>query len=214
MSLQAVFLAETDPRTLDLLPRILSEHLPSVDIDICTSGEALARKLSAASYDTVAISPGLLREYRRLRPQKPYHLIAPILVTASQEERALASMALEEDAFDLIVKPIVPHEAVQSVRLALWQNRLLRLLASNERASARFREHMAAFPHARTAEAEFMSKRAAYERTYQALTSSMRLLLNIEEEQSVFDMAASVESLTKKQAIKRLFNMPLDGPTQ
>lgn len=50
--------------------------------------------------------------------------------TASPPEGALTQAALEWDAFDLIVKPIVPQEAALSARLALWQSKLLRLLAS------------------------------------------------------------------------------------
>lgn len=121
---------------------------------------------------------------------------------------------LEGDAFDLIAKPIVADQAVQTVRLALWHHAFLRLLASRERAVTRFQQHMAAFPHAQKAEAEFISKLTAYERTFQALTVSMRLLLNFEDERSLFDMAASVESFTRKLALKRLFNMCPEGPTQ
>jgi len=72
---------------------------------------------------------------------------------------------------------------------------------------------MAAFPHALTAESEFMSKLSAYERTFQALTSSMRLLMNVEDERSVFDMAALVESLAKKQALQKLFDIRTNDPT-
>jgi hypothetical protein len=135
-------------------------------------------------------------------------------VTAGQEDRTWAATVLEGDAFDLIAKPIVADQAVQTVRLALWHHAFLRLLASRERAVTRFQQHMAAFPHAQKAEAEFISKLTAYERTFQALTASMRLLLNIEDERSLFDMAASVESFTRKLALKRLFNMCPEGPTQ
>jgi hypothetical protein len=86
-------------------------------------------------------------------------------VTAGVEDRMLASKYLEKDAFDLIVKPIVAHEAAETVRLALWQNKLLQLLASRERARSRFQEHMKFFPHARQMEEEFASKNAVYEWT-------------------------------------------------
>jgi hypothetical protein len=37
------------------------------------------------------------------------------------------------------------------------------------------------FPHAQQAKEEFRSKLAAYERTFEALRSSMRLLVNVED---------------------------------
>ena len=100
----------------------------------------------------------------------------------SHEDRALASTYLEKDAFDLIVKPIVPQEASQTVCLALWQSRLLQLLTSKDRASSRFRDHMKAFPHALKAREGFASLLTAYERTFHALTTSLQHLLSSEEE--------------------------------
>ena len=212
---QRVLIAETDPHTLDVLPGLLSLHIPHVAIEQCTSEDALSLKLRDSSYDTVAINPRLLRVYRILKHQRVLHSFPPLLVTASQAERPAAfpalNHALEGDAFDLIVKPIVPHQAVQTVKLALWHHGLLRLLASRDRAVSRFRQHMAAFPHAVEAEAEFTMKMAAFERTLQAINSSLTHLLNIEEESSFLDMAASMERLTKKRALERLLSMGGEG---
>lgn len=212
---QRVLIAETDPHALHILPGLLSLHIPQVAIEQCTSEDALSVKLRDSSYDTVAINPRLLRVYRILKHQRALHSFPPLLVTASHTERPAAfpalNHALEGDAFDLIVKPIVPHQAVQTVKLALWHHGLLQLLASRDRAVSRFRQHMAAFPHAVKTEAEFTMKMAAFERTLQAINSSLTHLLNIEEESSFLDMAASMERLTKKRALERLLSMGGEG---
>ncbi len=208
-----VLIAESDPRTIDLLPRILSENLPEVAVDVCTSSEDLRLNRNLSSYDTIAISPILLQGYHLLKYKADRHLFVPLIVTASVEDRVLASKYLEKDAFDLIVKPIVPQEAIQTVSLALWQNKLLRLLASRERASSRFQEHMRLFPHARYMEEEFSTKMTAYERTIQAITTSLQHLLNSEEEGSLFDVAGCVENMTRKRALHRLLSMGENGTT-
>ena len=207
---RTVLLAETDPHILNRLPRILFEHLPHVGIDICRSSDQFPRMLKQASYDTVAMSPVLLREYRVLS----HTLRVPMIVTASRDDRSMAESALQGGAFDLIVKPIVPQEAIHTARLALWHNQLGRLLASQERAAFRFHAHMKLFPHAMTMEREFVSKMAAYERTIGALSTSMPWLLNTEEERAAFDMAAVVEQLTKQRALDRLLHLCKDGVTQ
>ena len=206
-----VLIAENDPRTLDLLPRILSDHLPQVSIDLCNSAEELCHKHSVSSCDTMVVSPILLQEYRFLKPKWTRQLVTPLLVTASAMDRAAASQCLAKDAFDLIVKPLVTKEAVQTVKLALWQNKLLTLLAARDQATAIFRQHMATCPlDWRTGE-QFVREREAFERTLQALQSSLRLLLNADDDRSLVDIAASVETLTRQRALDRLLTLCPDG---
>lgn len=129
-----VLLAETDPYTRDFLPPLLLGQLPDVVVDICSSTEDLRRNLKCWAYDAIAINPILLQDNPFPR-NKPDRLVAaPLLVTASRDDRELASKYLKEEAFDLIVKPIIPQQAAQTVRLALWQNALL---GCCRRASAR-----------------------------------------------------------------------------
>lgn len=215
MAVQTILIAETDHRVLDILHRILSTHIPHIVIviDTCTSADDLCRKNEISSYDAIAIRPILLQGYRFFKYKRDYPPVSPLIVTANQMDRTLASMFLQKDAFDVILKPIVPHEAVQTIALALWQNRLRKLLASKEKAWSRFQEHMETFPHARKAQEEFTSKLAAYERTFQALKSSMRLLLNVEDERALLHMATSVEQLIKKKALERLLNLSKEDST-
>ncbi len=207
MSSATVLIADTDFSTLDILPRILSDRMPQIAIDTCRSADELSRKLTRCSYDTLAISSRLIPDYRLQAHKEGRHLLSPLIVTANKRDGMLAFSAIEKEAFDLIAKPIVPQEATLTVQLALWQSRFLRLLASRERATERFHEHMKLFPGAQVVEAVHRSKMAAYERTLNSLSASVRLLLDVEDERSLFDLAASVTQLTKQRALDRLLAM-------
>ncbi|MGC4098620.1 MAG: hypothetical protein QM706_16025 [Nitrospira sp.] len=208
-----VLIAELDPHTLDVLPDVLSDQIPHVVIDTCTTVNQLIRKLEGFTYDTVAVNPILLHTYRFLKGKDALQGHGPLIVTVSQKDLAVAHTAFTGNVFDLIVKPIVPRDAVQTVRLALWQNRLLGLLAPSGRVSVRFKKHMGVFPHALRSEAEHKSTEAAYERTFHTLRTSMRLLSNSEDKQSLFDLTASVESLTRTRALDRVLDLCQDGPS-
>ena len=167
------------------------------------SAEELSHKLDRCSYDTVALNPVFLPTYRSLRKKKD-QLLAPLLLTVHQRDLIVAQAALEGDVFDLIVKPVIGHEAAQTMRLALWQNQLLKLLASSERAVKRFEQHMEVFPRDSKAEERFVGLLSAFDRTFQTLQASMRLLVNIEDDQSLFAIAVLVEQLARQQALDRL----------
>lgn len=128
-------------------------------------------------------------------------------MTASIEHPLLAKTMLETDAFDVIVIPIHPTEAVQTVRLALWQNRLLRLLISTVRPVVLFQKHMATFPTDWKAEEYYARQMAALDGTIKTLECSIRLLINKEDEQALIDIAASVGQCAKQQALERLLHL-------
>ncbi len=209
MAPETILIAETDQRILDILPDVLSNHFPGVVIDTCTTGGQLVRQLGGASYDTIAMSPKLLGTYQSHKNKEASQAI-PLIVTVSQRDLPFAHTALAGDAFDLIVKPIVPHDAAQTVRLALWHNKLQRLLSLKERAASRFRQHGETAPHDLKAEEEFLHM---LETTYRTLKTSFRLLLDIEQQSSLLDVAASVERRARQLALDRLLNMYREGPT-
>src|SRR5690349_15613455 len=130
-----VLIADIDPHTVRLLPQILSDHLPDVSIELCGSAEELCHKYTMPSCDAIVVSPIIFQGYRFLKPKWSRHVVAPLILTASLADRTSASQCLAKDAFDLIAKPIVPEEAVQIVKRALWQNKLLTLLASRQQAT-------------------------------------------------------------------------------
>jgi DNA-binding NtrC family response regulator len=209
MAPETILIAETDHRILDILPDVLSNHLPGVVIDTCTTGGQLVRQLKGASYDTIAMSPKLLGTYRSHKSKEASQDI-PLIVTVSQRDLLFAHTALVGDAFDLIVKPIVPHEAAHTVRLALWHNKLQRLHALKERAASRLRQHGETASHDLKAEEEFLHM---LETTYRTLKTSFRLLLDIEQKSSLLDVAALVERRARQLALDRLLNMYKEGPT-
>ncbi len=209
-----VLIAETDPHTLHILPRILSDRIPGLAIETCTSAEELSRKSELASYSTIAMSPVLLQAFRFLKFKRPHQITAPLLITAGKQDRWSAQRMLQREAFDLIVKPIDPRQAAQAVRLALWQNKLLQLLASKERALSRFRHHMEAFPDDLRLEMAFLKKLEMFDQTLLTVSTSIRLMLNVEQESSFFDMAASIERRARERALERLFTLCQEGSTQ
>ncbi len=122
--------------------------------------------------------------------------------------------AVEDDAFDVIIKPINPDQAAQTVKLALAHTTLRRVRASRDQVVARVQEHMAACPQDLKGEEHFLTKLAIFDRTLQAWNASFKLLLDINEESYVSDMAERVEGLTRQRAFDRLLNLYTDGPTQ
>lgn len=214
MRSQSVLIAETDPRTLDSLPRILCA-IPHIAIDTCRATDELCSKLESVSYNTVALSATMLQTYRAMRRQRTPLTLTPLIVTVGEEDRTIARDLLERDAFGLIVKPINPYDAAQTVRLALWQNKLLSLLSYREFTTSWARQHLAAFPYDWKAEMQVGSVLATFERTLQAVMSSFRLLEAVEgkDEGYLFDVAQAVEQFAKQQALDRLFNLYKDGPS-
>ena len=213
MLVRSVLIADPDYGTINSLFCLLFDHIRTIAISTCTSAEELSHKFEGCSYDTVVLSPLFLAAYRSIRKKKN-QLLAPLLVTVCQRDLTVAQAVLEGDVFDFIAKPVIPHDATQTVRLALWQNQWLRLLAAKERTAERFHQHMEAFPHDRKAEGEFVRDLDAFDRAFQALQSDMRLLVNREDEQALFDIAVLVEQRARKQALDKLLNLCKERMTE
>jgi DNA-binding response OmpR family regulator len=208
----AVLLAETDPRTLDRLPRILLVCTPHLAIDCCSSVDELSRKLKESSYTLVVADSVLIQPYLVCKKRSD-QLLAPCILTASAEDRAHAFTALQSDAFDMIVKPIVNDRAVETVKLALWHHWFLQLLASPERAIPRFQAHLAAFPHNQDTEGAWVTQLATFERTLKEIITSGHHW-SAEEESVLFDIATTVETITRQRALERLLTLCQGGHTQ
>lgn len=59
-----VLIADTDVRTRDVLPGILSDRLPDLAIDVSDSVDDLLHNRRLPTYDTIAISPILFQDYQ------------------------------------------------------------------------------------------------------------------------------------------------------
>lgn len=210
MPVQSILIADSDPGTIRALSCTLLEHMGHLAIDTCASAEELSQKIKSCSYNTIAVHPLFLSAYRSLR-KKHNQLLAPLLVTVSQRNLMVAQAALDGDVFDLIARPIVPHEAAQTVRWALWHNQLLLLLASRERAAAVFQQHLDAFPHDDKREVHRTRNKDTLDRTFQAVQASLRVLMNIEEDKAFFDLASVVEHCARQRALDRLLTLCTKG---
>ncbi|HRI38826.1 MAG TPA: hypothetical protein PLO50_09735 [Nitrospira sp.] len=201
-----VLLAETDPYTRDFLPPLLLGQLPDVVVDIFSSTEDLRRNLKCWAYDAIAINPILLQD-NPFPKNKPDRLVAaPLLVNASRDDREPTSTYLKGEAFDLIVKPIIPQQAAQTVRLALWQNALLRLLSSSERTLLKVQDHLDTFPDDSIVELTVRKRLEVVQRMLRGNTNSS-LMSNSAEEWSLFDMAASIAQFTRQRAFEQLLHL-------
>jgi DNA-binding NtrC family response regulator len=79
----------------------------------------------------------------------------PLVITAAPSDHGLASRALNEGAFDLIMTPLKADEVVRTIRLALWHGKLLRLIQRNEASIDKYREHVSAYPDKTSLTPEF-----------------------------------------------------------
>jgi len=117
---------------------------------------------------------------------------------------------LQTGSFSVLTKPIDAGEAVKSVRLALWQNRLLKLIASREKALAAFREHIKKFPEDWKGEELFARSLALMERTLTALGTSLQRMEETHDPY-LFDIAVSIDLRSRQRALDRLFRLASEG---
>lgn len=125
----------------------------------------------------------------------------PILVTSAPPEVALARDALlQHQAFDVIAKPLDDKEALRSIRVALWQERFLKLLVRRDKVLATYQRHIQAYPGGRDNWDRLLKK---LEDTMNLVRESLTLL-DVRTEGLFFDLAGSVEEQTKERALSRL----------
>src|SRR5262249_45767550 len=114
--------------------------------------------------------------------------------------------ALNEGAFDVIPTPLEHEQTVNIIRLALWQNKLMALIAHKEKTLEKYRQHLAAYPGNRMMDETFNRALLAVEKTVSTFeTPSHR----IEESIRCFaDLAKTVEEQARQQALCRLVIFP------
>ena len=208
-----ILIAETDAIALHTLPRILSDGIPGITVDICSSVAEAARKMQRTKFGAVITSTPLVyaQEQLLVKRRKAAQILVPLIVTADRSDAELAAYALQNEAFDLIVKPIQPPDAVNTVRLAVWQNRLLKLLASKEKAVSLFQQHMDAYPD-QEPQHLFDEALLAVETTLKALDTSMQRIKQPDND-LLFQIALAVEEQAKQRALDRLFRLYTEGAT-
>ena len=80
-------------------------------------------------------------------------MFVPLVITATTGNKASARRLLEQGAFDLITTPLEHEQTVDTIRLALWHNKLQAIIASRDKALEKYRQHIDNYPGKRTDEA-------------------------------------------------------------
>ncbi len=121
----SILIAETDPSVLHGMPRLLTGHFPSIQIEVATSVQETAHKFSHSRFSTIIAAPYLIRtEPFLLHRLQKHQLLSPVIITATETDLIMArDLLLTREAFDVIAKPVDEVEALSSIRLALWQAR-------------------------------------------------------------------------------------------
>jgi len=139
----------------------------------------------------------LIKHNRFLQPSVPF------VITTGTAELKSARRALMEGAFDLIAMPLEPKETVETVRLALWHNKLNMLNTSRERMMQKYRQLIADYPRDRKEKSEAFQRLLAS--MLATVSSTEQSLQQIEESLACFpDIATKVEYHIRKRALARL----------
>lgn len=199
-----LLIADNNSSAVEPLIRTLDRRL-DVDFDVCTSPRGAVRKLLLSPYQLIISGAQLaeMDDFLLLRRTKAFHTYVPLVVTASASEKDSARRLLTKGAFDLITTPLEHEQTVGTIRLALWQSKLMGLIAHKEETLEKYRQHMTDYPGDRNKMAEsFQRALAAFEKT---ISSIERTMLRMEESMVCFaDFATKVEYYARERALERL----------
>ena len=199
-----VLIAEYDSLALEALAHTLGTSLPEVRFDVCASCDHALEKLIAIPYNLIISDVHLaeMDDFVLLKHSKVVQKSIPVVITAAASDKQAALQALGYGAFDLITRPVHPHQAVAAIRLALWQNKLLAIIASREKAIESYREHFAVYPADKKMKETFRKSLFLVQSTISAYPKT---ILQIEETMMCFNhLAASVEKDARERALNRL----------
>ena len=204
----SILFAEADPRALACLPTLFGERLPRVNLEICKTVDHAARQLRRSKFDTVVSSTPFLwaQDSRLLKDVHKLHTLVPLVLTVDRSDRIRAQTSFQTYGFDIITKPIESDAAVKTVRLALWQNRLLKLLTSRERIVSAFEQHMLAFPHHLKVEQLIRNALSTIDETLAAVHASKQRF-EVSLDVPFYDLAVAVEARAREQALNRLLQL-------
>ena len=202
-----LLIAESVPSGLESLLQTFGDKRLDVDIDIdlCTSPRSAVRKLLLSRYQLVISGAPLaeMEDFLLLRRTRALHAYIPVVVTAGASQKDSARRVLTKGAFDLITRPLQLGQTVGTIRLALWQSKLMGLIAHKEKALEKYRHHMTDYPCDRNKAAEsFQRALSAFEKT---IASVERSMVRMEESMVCFsEFATKVEYYARERALERL----------
>lgn len=199
-----ILIAEHDSLTLESLAHTLGKSLPKIRFDLCVSCDNAMEKLIASPYNLIISDVRLaeMNHFLLLKHNEVLQKSVPIVITAAASDKQSARQALEFGAFDLITRPVHPKQAIDTIRLALWQNKLSAIIASKEKAIARYRQHFAMYPADRKMKETFRKSLFLLQRT---ISASSKTIQAVEETMMCFNhLAATVEKEARHRALERL----------
>jgi DNA-binding NtrC family response regulator len=200
-----ILIAENNSATVKSLIGTFGNRRLDVDYDVCTSHDYAVLKLfhSPPPYQLVISSVHLaeVNDFFLLKHNQNLQPFVPFVITSGASDTELSRRALEEGAFDLIPTPVEHEQTVNTIRLALWHNKLKILIASRDEALERYHQHVADYPGNKTGEAfrEILTSieetLSAYERTIRSMEGSIRCFT---------DLAEDVKKQARETALRRL----------
>jgi len=206
--LPRLLIVERNFSTFEPLIRTFRDERLDLDFDVCTSHWNVVWKLYASPYQLIisGVQLAAMDDFLLLKQAQMLQRVVPFVVTASASEKEVARRALKHGAFDLIPTPLDHEQTVNAIRLALWHNKLMELIARREKAFEQYRRHLDAYPGTRKKDDAFHNALSSLQRmvscfdqSIQAIEGSMKCLANL---------ARSVEQEAQAGALERLDRLP------
>ena len=205
LTIPRLLIAEKNFSTTESLMRTIGDNRLDVDFDVCTSYDHVVLKLfhSPPPYQLVISSARLaeVNDFFLLQHNRNLQPFVPFVITSGASDTKSSRRALEKGAFDLIPTPLEHEQTVNTIRLALWHNKLNVLLTSRDEALERYHQHIADYPGNRTGQAfrtiltSIEDTVSAYERTIRGMEGSIKCLTHLAED---------VKKQARETALRRL----------
>jgi DNA-binding NtrC family response regulator len=189
---------------LEALADSLVKSLPKVGFDVCVSWDNAMEKLIASPFNLIISDVHLaeMNHFVLLKHKEVLQKSVPVVITAVDSDTQAVRPALEFGAFDLITRPVHPNQAIATIRLALWHNKLMAIIASKEQAIERYRQHFAVYPADKQMKETFRKSLFLMQKTISSYPKTIQLS---EETMLWFNhLAASVENEARERALQRL----------
>ena len=143
-----------------------------------------------------------------LKQAQKLQRFVPFVVTASASEKEVACRVLKHGAFDLIPTPLDHEQTVNTIRLALWQNTLMELIARKEKAFEKYRRHLDAYPGTRKKDDAFHNALSSLQRMVSCFDQSLQAILIEGSIKCLANLARIVEQKAQAGAWERLDSLP------
>ena len=202
-----ILIAENNFSTFESLIDTFGKSRLDLDFDLCTSRDGAMRKLLDSPYQFIISDAHLaeMDDFSLLKRTQACRTFVPFLVTASAsntQEKESARRVLRQGAFDLISLPLEFEQTASAILLALWESKLMTLVACKERAVEKYRDHMAAYPSGNQMDETFKKTLSAIQ---DSIVTYQKTILLAE---GFADLATKVANQARKKALERLDALP------